>query len=314
MNSLLSWGLDIIRTIQSAASPPLTSIMKGVTFFGSGSTYMLFLPLVFWCLDEKKGIRLGITLMFSVLINLILKFVLDQPRPFWEGWDPALGMVSENFNGFPSGHAQNSLVAGIIIASWGGKKRYYGLAIFFSLLIGFSRLYLGVHFPTDLLGGWILGALILAGYFLLGKRIEGTLAGGGPRMQRIATALTAFVMILYRPQAELLLPGAFVLSMGLGYSFTTRRLHFSAEGVFGRTGAAKFLTLGARFIAGITGTILLFALTQRLEWGAGSPYYLLFYFFSLLFPGLWVYSGAPWLFQRLGLAEQGETEEVSRAE
>jgi hypothetical protein len=133
-------------------------------------------------------------------------------------------------------------------------------------------------------------------------------------MQRIAAALTALLMILYRPRAELLLPGAFVLSMGLCYGFTTRRLHFSAEGVFGRTGTAKFLTLGGRFIAGIAGTILLFTLIRRLEGETGSPYYLLFYFFSLLLPGFWVYSGAPWLFQRLGLAEQGEAEEIPRAE
>ncbi|MDR0451084.1 MAG: phosphatase PAP2 family protein [Treponema sp.] len=313
MDSLLLWGLEFIRTVQSAASPPLTAFMKGVTFFGSASTYMLLLPLIFWCFDEKKGIRLGITLMISILINLALKFSLGQPRPFWEGWDPALGMVSEQFNGFPSGHAQNSLVIGIIAASWGGKKRYYGLALFFSLLIGFSRVYLGVHFPTDLLGGWILGGAVLAVYFLLGGKIEGILLRGGPRMQRIAAAAAAFVMILYRPQAELLMPGAFVLSMGLGYSFTASRLRFSAEGVFGRTGAAKFLTLGARFVTGIAGMILIFALIGRFN-GEGSPYYLLFYFFSLLLPGLWVYSGAPWLFQRLRLAEQGGAGEIPRAE
>jgi membrane-associated phospholipid phosphatase len=313
MNLLLLWGLDIIRTVQSAASPPLTFFMKGVTFLGSSPAYILFLPLVFWCLNEKKGVRLGVTLMISILINLILKFILDQPRPFWEGWDPALGMVAERFNGFPSGHAQNSLVAGIIVASWSGKKRYYCLAVFLSLLIGFSRIYLGVHFPTDLLGGWILGALILTGYFLLGKRIEGALVRGGPRMQRIAAGAAAFAMILYRPHAELLMPGAFMLSMGLGYIFTARRLHFSAEGVFGRTGAAKFLTLGARFIAGTAGMILFFVLSLRFE-GEASPYSLLFYFFSLLLPGFWVYAGAPWLFQRLHLAEQGEAGEDLESE
>ncbi|MDR3192865.1 MAG: phosphatase PAP2 family protein, partial [Treponema sp.] len=276
MDTLLLWGLGIIRTVQSAASPPLTGFMKGVTFFGSASAYMLFLPLVFWCLDEKKGVRLGVTLMISILINMALKFALDQPRPFWEAWDPAVGMVSERFNGFPSGHAQNFLVMGIIAASWGGKKRHYALALFLSLLIGFSRIYLGVHFPTDLLGGWILGGLVLAGYFLLEDKVEALLVEGGPRIQRIAAATAAFVMILYRPQEELLMPGAFVLSMGLGYGFTARRLRFSAEGVFGRTGAARFLTLGARFIAGTAGMTLIFVLLGRLDRGT-SPYYPLFY-------------------------------------
>jgi hypothetical protein len=269
----------------------------------------MFLSLVFWCFDEKKGVRLGITVMISTLINMILKFALNQPRPFWEEWDPLVGIVPEYFNGFPSGHAQNSLVLWIIIASWGGKKRYYPAAVLTSLLIGFSRVYLGVHFPTDLFGGWILGALILASYFLLGDRLEEALVKGGPRMQRIAAAGAAFVMILYRPHAEILLPGAFILSMGLGCSFTARYFPFSAGGVFGRTGTARFLTLGARFAVGIGITALLFKLAGRFEPGPNSSQYPLFFFISCAVPGFWVYSGAPWLFQRLHLAERGEAGE-----
>jgi hypothetical protein len=288
--------------------------MKVVTFFGATPVYILLLPLIFWCFDEKKGVRLGIALMISTLINMTLKFALAQPRPFWEGWDPAVALIPEQLNGFPSGHAQNSLVMWIIVASWGRGKWRYGLAVLASALIGFSRIYLGVHFPTDIFGGWILGALVLTAYFLLGKRIEDALVRGGPRPQRIAAAITGFIMILYRPQAEILLPGAALLSMGLGYSFTAEHLHFSADGVFGRTGTAKLLTLGGRFVVGITGTTLLFTVFDRLKPVPESSYYFLFFFISIVIPGFWVYSGAPWLFQRLHLAERGEDGETRQAE
>jgi hypothetical protein len=213
-------------------------------------------------------------------------------------------MIGETLNGFPSGHAQISLTLWIIIASWGKKKRYYCAAILISLLAGFSRVYLGVHFPTDLFGGWLLGALVLAGYFLLGDRLEAALARGGLRFQMISAASAAFIMILYRVSPELLMPGAVILGMGTGWGLTNHYLHFSAAKVFERRGRIKFLTLLVRFLLGITGTAVLFVLLGKIEPENDSAYYQMFYFLRFAILGFWVYTGAPWLFQRIGLAEK----------
>jgi membrane-associated phospholipid phosphatase len=132
--------------------------MRAVTNLGGAAAYLALLPLIFWCYDEEKGIRLALAVLASVWINLGLKFLCDQPRPFWPGYDPSVGIITESANGFPSGHAQISLTLWVIVASWNGKPWAYAAAILTSLLVGFSRLYLGVHFPTDLLGGWVLGA------------------------------------------------------------------------------------------------------------------------------------------------------------
>jgi len=166
MEAILYWGLDCIRLIQTAANPPLTACMKIITGLGSAAVYIILLPLIYWCIDEKKCLRLGTMVLVSVWLNITLKFALNQPRPFFEGYDPSVGMIGERMGGFPSGHAQNLLVMLFIIASWGTKKRLYGIAAFFCLLVGFSRVYLGVHFPTDVLGGWIIGGILLAAYFL----------------------------------------------------------------------------------------------------------------------------------------------------
>jgi membrane-associated phospholipid phosphatase len=178
MESTLLWGLDLIRSIQSYANPALTVFMRLLTLTGTAPVYLTLLSFIFWCLDSEKGFRLMIAVLVSLWINMALKFLLGQPRPFWEGWDPAVGMVDESLNGFPSGHAQISLTMWMILASWTKKKWAYPLAAFISLLVGFSRLYLGVHFPTDLAGGWILGALVLGGYAALGDRLKAALIRG----------------------------------------------------------------------------------------------------------------------------------------
>ncbi|MDR0877806.1 MAG: phosphatase PAP2 family protein [Treponema sp.] len=309
MEALLQWGLECIRAIQTIASPPLTVFMKAVTFLGTIPAYLILIPLIYWCVDEKKAFRLGMALMISAWVNLTLKYLLDQPRPFFPGYDPAVALISESHGGFPSGHAQNSLVLAFVLASWGKKKLWYAAAAFFTLLIGFSRLYLGVHFPTDLFGGWVLGGIILTGYFLLTPNIEKALARGGLRPALWTTAAAAFIMILYRPSESLLMPGAVVLGMGAGYSLVSHYLGFTAG--CQRNGAIKFFTLLIRFMLGITVTFLIFVLSAKLEpkivtqaaaRNTAADYSQLFVFIRYGIIAFWISAGAPWLFIRLKLA------------
>jgi membrane-associated phospholipid phosphatase len=102
-----------------------------------------------------KALILGATVAGAALLNVILKLIFERTRPdLWEQ------LVVETSYSFPSGHAMASAaLAGAVIAiCWSTRFRW--LAIIFSvsfiLLIGFSRLYLGVHYPTDVLAGWIV--------------------------------------------------------------------------------------------------------------------------------------------------------------
>jgi membrane-associated phospholipid phosphatase len=303
METTLQWGLDLIRAIQSFANPALTSVMRIITALGSAAVCVILLPLLYWCYDEKKGCRLGLTLLVSVWINVTLKLFLDQPRPFFEPYDPSVGLISERMGGLPSGHAQNSLVMWTIIASWGKRKWLYAAAALVCLLVGFSRLYLGVHFPTDVLGGWILGGIVLCVYFLFGARIEEFLERGGFRVQMITAAAAAFIMILYRPVDEALLPGGLFLGMAAGCGLNRRGIGFKSADLFGRTGAAKYLTLLLRYALGIAAMILIFAAFEKITPAARlSGFYTMFYFLRFVSAGLWVCAGAPLLFRFLRLA------------
>ena len=318
METLLQWVLDCIRLIQGWANPPFTIFMRLITLLGSAGIYIAVVCFLYWCVDEKKGLHLGLMMLISLWINLSLKLALDQPRPFFPAYDPSVGMISEQLGGFPSGHAQNTLVALTIICSWLtglARRRAFIVAALVCLLIGFSRVYLGVHFPTDVIGGWLIGGIILAAYFLARKRIEALIAKGGFRGGMYAGAALAFVMILYRPTSELpgfthgavllLMPGGMILGLGAGYNLCKYYLQFSASAIGGRTGVFRLLVLLVRFLLGITVLALLFVVTEKIMGGIyNSGNYRLAAFLRFVLIALWISAGAPWLFRFLRLAER----------
>ena len=138
----------------------LIPIMKGVTFLGNVEFYLLIMPLLFWCIDISLGIRMGILLLISGGINALLKLVFQSPRPFWVT-KKVLGLSEGPSFGFPSGHAQNAAsmwgLLGVTLKKRWGKV----LAFVLILLIGISRIILGVHFFHDVLVGWLVGALLV---------------------------------------------------------------------------------------------------------------------------------------------------------
>jgi membrane-associated phospholipid phosphatase len=307
MEAVLQWGLDCVRQIQTMSSPGLTLIMKVITSLGSAAVYMVLIPFIYWCADEKKGLRLAVILLISTWINLALKFLFDQPRPFFETYDPSVGMIPMAMGGFPSGHAQNSLVVLMIIASWKpftwlSRSAHLCLAAILCLLIGFSRLYLGVHFPTDIFGGWLIGGLILTVYFLTNSRIEALLESHSPRAGLITAAALAFAMNLYRPSESMLIPGGVILGLGIGCFLRRRYITFTAL-INNRTELEKRLTLIVRYALGFTAMILLYVATGKAINGMReSGNYHLYVFTRYILLSIWLSAGAPWVFGKLRLA------------
>ncbi|MDR1597205.1 MAG: phosphatase PAP2 family protein [Treponema sp.] len=309
------WGIDLIQWIQSIQSPPLTGFVKFITALGTEYFYVPVILLIFWCVNEKKGASLGFIILVSTFINGFFKELLKQPRPF--SLEPSVGLAFEPSYGIPSGHAQLSLCFLLFLAFGLGGSRFGRRpvrvirlgAILLILLIAFTRLYLGVHFPTDILAGWILGALTLGLWFAFRTGMTTLLNAGKLRAKMITIAAIAFGMNALFPADPRL--GGIFLGFGAGYALTLEYVPFNAaSGPFlsGRCLRYGLGIAGCALIYGVLGLVLpggdsVFSALPF--WGAASPYYALGRFIRYGLLGLWVSAGAPWLFLRLRMAEPG---------
>jgi len=143
---------------------------SAITFLGNEEFYILILPALYWCVDATLGFRLAAMLVLTNSLNGYLKVLFHSPRPYWVD-ARVKAYAGESSFGLPSGHSQNAAsLLGILAASF--KKKWLTIVcILLTLLIGLSRIYLGVHFTRDVIAGWIIGALLVVVYLLIEKPI-----------------------------------------------------------------------------------------------------------------------------------------------
>ena len=158
METLQQFGIGLIQALQSL-SPALDGLMNLFTFLGKIEFYLLILPLIYWAIDNRLGIRALLVLIAIDILGSNFKLLFHQPRPYWVGGVKTL--AEETSYGIPSTHASDSLAVWGYLAYRLRKTWLWIVAVALILFIGISRLYLGVHFPHDVVFGWLLGALLL---------------------------------------------------------------------------------------------------------------------------------------------------------
>jgi membrane-associated phospholipid phosphatase len=280
-----------VRDVQSVSSPTLTMVMKGLSFLGTEWFFLAALPLIYWCVDRRQGARISFVFLFSSFLNLWVKDLCGQPRPFQ--LDPKVGLASETSFGFPSGHAQGSIVF------WGAAAKLFRkawgliLAIALPLLVGLSRVYLGVHFPTDVFGGWLIGGVLLVLYYVFGRKLESLASKLNPRFTIIGAAALALIMNAL-DMRDTSISGVFLGAVA-GFALVPKRLPFKTEGPLG--------TKVLRLLVGFAGAAVLYLGLKAVFPGQGSASYALFRFLRYGLLGIWVSLGAPWVFFKLHLVE-----------
>lgn len=145
---------DLLREALPWAGP----FFRAITELGSEAFYISFILVVYWIYDKRTATRTAFVLLASLLLNYWLKVIIQNPRPDPSNW---YGDYEASNYSTPSGHAQNSAsffgwIAAEARASW-----IYILSLVLMVLIGVSRVYLGVHYLTDVVLGWAVGLLLV---------------------------------------------------------------------------------------------------------------------------------------------------------
>lgn len=155
-------------------SPEVTAIVKGITHMGDAPVVIVFCLLLILIKKSRGTIALPVSLavILTTILNIALKHLFVRERP------DILRLINEKSYSFPSGHAMinGALYTMLIILIFKYIKKY-PLRIALSILcltlvlaIGFSRVYLGVHYAGDIIGGWILGFAVSIIVFLMWKK------------------------------------------------------------------------------------------------------------------------------------------------
>lgn len=162
----MQFELDIIKALQSGASDGLTIFFKIISLLGSWYGFIILL-FVFFFFAKKFALCFGVTFLGGITFNYILKLLIDRPRPF-EISSEILALTDAMGRSMPSNHAFCATVLTIFlcyfILLFTQKKWVKGLVIscgtVFVLLVGLSRMYLGVHYLTDIVAGVMIGVCV----------------------------------------------------------------------------------------------------------------------------------------------------------
>lgn len=173
--------IQILHWFESLHNPILNPIMYAITSLGDKGLFWILISLLCVTILPVRYRKVGITMMIALLLSVIfcngiMKNLWQRPRCFWVTGQPYV--ISDEFENlynvfagikdysFPSGHTSASFAAALAIFCWTKREGVY--AIVLAALIALSRLYLTVHYPTDVLVSLILGSLYgVAAYFIV---------------------------------------------------------------------------------------------------------------------------------------------------
>ena len=146
----------------------LNPIVKGITYLGDAGIFWIVLSLILLCIPKQRklGLTCGLSLIFDLLsVNLFIKKAVARTRPYIAIDELERIIEAQSDYSFPSGHTAASFAVATVLLMRAPKKLSIPMFVM-ACLISLSRLYVGVHYPTDIIGGAIVGTLcgVLAVY------------------------------------------------------------------------------------------------------------------------------------------------------
>ncbi|OON92869.1 MAG: hypothetical protein ATN31_07700 [Candidatus Epulonipiscioides saccharophilum] len=276
----MPFEIQILQYLESIRNPFLNMLMETITFSAEIAFLGSIVIILYWCIDKEFAYKLVFIVLVNALFTSYVKNIVRKPRPFELGIVKPLRVETAPGYSFPSGHTSTAT------SFWGGayyilkKKNILIVAIIMSIMVGFTRMYLGVHFPTDIIGGILIGitSIICAKMMLDNDK----------PLLLVTALLTLLVLILPTPD-EIVLSVSCLFGLISGVTLEKKYINMKVK--------TTLKNQIAKLIIGFAGTGILYIILEltMLDMKISN---MIKYILLLLY----IIVGAPYVFKKLNLA------------
>ncbi|MFP3958941.1 MAG: phosphatase PAP2 family protein [Spirochaetaceae bacterium] len=302
-----SAGLQIVEWLQGSARSVQWYLLLPFHYIGGEFGVMVILAGVYWLVSRRAGIRLMIAVLGALVFSNFFKVWWDRPRPYNVAPE-RISHLSQGYSpGLPSGHTMFGTTFGLWFADTLRRPWATAATVAFIVAMGISRMVHGLHYPQDVVGGWLIGGALYA-LFLIAERW----VTAQPREWRalpvtlLVAAVSAVVLLAtvaitedFEYRKSVLSPMGALAGGAVGLVIERRRLQLGAGG----SPVQRLL----RLVVGL-------ALLVAVSFGLSGIFYgvvgtsetvpvLVLYLIRYGLLGAYVTLGAPWLFKVLSLAQ-----------
>ncbi|MBQ8946490.1 MAG: phosphatase PAP2 family protein [Lachnospiraceae bacterium] len=176
------WEVSLMEFLQSGMGNTGVTVAGMITKLGEEMILIAMLGFIYWCYDKEIGRKLGLNIVIGVVLNPLIKNVLLRRRPYFD--NPGIkclkpvnskadiyDIAAQGYS-FPSGHSMNSAIVFGSVAYYIRKNWITVLGVLLPLMVGITRFLLGVHYPTDVLVGWICGVFVVFLIPVLSEKVK----------------------------------------------------------------------------------------------------------------------------------------------
>lgn len=169
---MLAKEIDFLKLLEGLRTGFLNTLFEMITILGEETLIILIVAIIYFAFSKKEAKRLFFIVVTSTAVNTIAKNLVRRPRPFANGEITAIRQETATGYSFPSGHTQNIATLGTYFSERIRKIWFIIIASIVVLLVGFSRMYLGVHYPSDVIVGLLLGIGVTIGFGFLYDKVK----------------------------------------------------------------------------------------------------------------------------------------------
>ncbi|EAR09973.1 phosphatase PAP2 family protein [Reinekea blandensis] len=282
----MDWQTNFLKTLQQIHHPVLDAFFNFASWAGEETVYILIAAWLLWCYNKRLSYRVGLIFLTGTAFNGVLKNLFAMSRPIGVDGIESQRLDTATGHSFPSGHTQGAASFWLALMLQVRRPGVWALGLFMILSVGLSRLYLGVHWPVDVIAGigfaliWVLAANAFIGWCERRKQL-------GWLWLLVTPFLIA--VFIYPDYKDLVIVAGAAVGFLAGMQVEQRWLNVSVTGTWPQK-------IG-RFVLGLVILMAIRILVKAvmplpLPWGDLIRYGLI---------GFWLTAGAPWVFTKIGL-------------